>query len=145
MTAVLQSLRSSIGVPYMPFSYVSGLYTFGSQYTFGTNFNLERPFTGVRILFANYSTTAQTLAGFCVASSASTASRTTPVDTTGAPAAWTSGTVGGAAAVALPAAPSTAVPAYLLSDLIPIESYARTDGSPFSALFVRVLSATSGG
>ncbi len=143
-TAPMPKLRPSLGVPYMPFSYVSGLYAGGTQYTFGVNLQFERPFTGVKLLLANYTTTTQTLAGVCVASSASAASPTTPVDTTGATTTWTAVTFGGSATPTLAAAALASEPSYLLSDLLPIESFARTDGSPFSLLYTRVLSASSG-
>ncbi len=133
-------LRAEMSNAYLPLLY--GIVSSGSsQFTFGANFQLEAQPTGIRLILANYGAGA-TLAGLCAAASASAASGTTPVDGSGNPVAWTQATVNGGALV-MPAGTATA-PAYQLTDLMPIEGIARTDGGSGFLIYTRAASPTSG-
>ncbi len=111
--------------------------------TFGSNFQLERSFEAVQLILANYGTVAVTLTGVCAAPSSAVADTVTPVGPTGTASPWTAVTFSGSTTPTIPAG-VFGRPALLLSDVMPIESVTRTDGSSFFALFTRCGCPASG-
>ena len=144
----LKPLRRTLWNTTLPFSSF-GLFTGSGQFTFGLMFPLATPFTAVRVLFHNPATTAQTYPATCIAASASGASLIQPVqDAIGTASPWTPVTLNGAASITVPAAAiapgSNSSPAYLLSDVIPLASFAPVDGSDLYRVYVRTSTPASG-
>jgi lysophospholipase L1-like esterase len=112
------------------------------QLTSGIDFSLDGEFTGIQLIFANPGPTV-TLPSVVFAPSASAASKTTPVDATGAPVPWTESTQAGANGVTL-AAGTPAQRTITLGDIMPVQSLPRTDGGLFSLLYVRETGPSTG-
>jgi len=144
--AIIALLRRNLtSIPYMPFSFCGPLNVGPTQTTFGSNFNLERRFTGVKLIMANYASAPQVIPAVCCAPSASLTNPVSPIDTNGRSVAWTAVTFGGAQSTVLPSAePLDGGISYTLSDLVPVEALERVDGSPYFALMTRTLSPVSG-
>lgn len=113
-----------------------------TQLTSGMNFSVDGQFTAIQLIFANPGSSV-TLPAVRVASSASNASLTTPVDSSGNTMSWTTVTSNGSSSITLPAG-TLAQPALSLSDVIPMQSLTRTDGGTFSLVYTRTLSPATG-
>jgi lysophospholipase L1-like esterase len=136
---------AGIANSYLPVCAPGPIQEGSGQATFGLNFNLERHFTGVKLILANHWGSEQVIAGVCCAPSASLEDGVTPVDKNGDHLPWTPVTFDGSNAVILPGSrPSDGGVTYKISDLVPIESSTRMDGSPFCALMTRALSSMWG-
>ena len=138
----LAPLRQQLWQSVMPFWGEAVAPAQTTQLTLGENFSLDGRFTAIQLIFANPGT-AVTLPAVTVAPSASAGSRTTPVDAAGNTIGWTAVSLGGASAIALPAG-TAARPSLTLSDPLPLQSLARSDGGSYALLYTRVLSPASG-
>lgn len=140
--SALPPLRQQLWQAVMPFWGEAIAPAQSTQLTLGEDFSLDGRFTAIQLIFANPGN-AVTLPAVMVAPSASAASKTTPVDAGGNTVGWTAVSLGGASAITL-AAGTASRPSLTLSDPLPLQSLARSDGGAFSLLYTRVLSPASG-
>ena len=133
----LPPIRQQLWQAAMPFWGVSVAPAQTTQFTLGEDFSLDGRFIAIQLILANPAA-AVTLPSVRVAPSATAASVTTPRDGSGGTVTWSTVTCGGSASCSLPAG-SAAQPSLTLSDPLPIQSLARTDGGKFSLLYTRLL------
>ena len=119
--------------------------TAGADYTFGQIMTLEAPFEAIQLIVGNPTTSALTYDACGIAAQATLSGPDgfiVPVDGSGAVQGFTPVTWGGAAAAVIPPG-SAAQPTYILSDPIPLESLARSDGGTLPLLHVRTFISTA--
>ena len=118
--------------------------TAGGNYTFGQVATLEAPFEAIQLIVGNPTTSPMTYDAFGIAAQATLSGPNgfaVPVDGSGAVQGFTPVTWGGAAAAVIPAG-TAAQPTYLISDPIPLESIARSDGGTLPLLNIRTFIST---